>query len=242
MTPYTLFRAPLSSGVALRTILLIVAGFAWCASGLAQVPPTAAEYAQYTGIFAAAARGDSTKIAKLIAAGEYAGMRDGHGRTALHVATYRKRHDAMRVLAVATGDPNVLDADGYDIVTIAAVANDVETLRVALAIGCSPRNVVGPDGSNALIAAAERGNEGAVRTLIRAGAPLDYIDKRGNTALTGAITKGDGGKRYTATVKTLVAAGARVDIPDRTGATPLALARTRNYREMTAILESVGAR
>jgi ankyrin repeat protein len=182
------------------------------------------------------------KIAKLVKAGEYAGMRDSHGRTALHVAAYRKRHDAMRVLAAATGDPNVVDADGYDIVTIAAVANDVETLRVALAIGCSPRNVVGPDGSNALIAAAERGNEAAVRTLTRAGAPLDYVNKLGYTALTGAITKGDGGKRYTATLRTLVAAGANVDVPDRTGATPLALARQQGYREMAAILESARAK
>jgi hypothetical protein len=148
----------------------------------------------------------------------------------------------MRVLAAATGDPNVLDADGYDIVTIAAVVNDVSTLRVALAVGCSPRNVTGPDGSTALIAAAERGNEASVRALIRAGAPLDYVDKLGDTALSGAITKGDGGPRHTATLKTLIAAGANVNIPDRTGATPLALARTRNYREMTAILESAGAR
>ena len=242
MTPYALFRAPLSSGVALRTILLIVAGFAWCASGLAQVPPTAAEYAQYTGIFAAAARNDSTKIAKLVAAGEYAGMRDSHGRTALHVATYRKRHDAMRVLAAATGDPNVFDADGYDIVTIAAVANDVETLRVALAIGCSPRNVVGPDRTTALIAAAERGHDASVRTLIRAGAQLDYVDKLGYTALSGTIAKGDGGSRHIATLKTLVAAGANVNIADRAGATPLTVARTRGYREMIAILESAGAR
>ena len=242
MTPYASLLLAISARAVLRTFTLIVAGVTWCASGIAQVPPTAAEYAQYTGIFAAAAKGDSIKVAKLIAAGEYAGMRDAHGRTALHVAAHRKRHDAMRVLAAATGDPNVFDADGYDIATIAAVVNDVPTLRVALVVGCSPRNVVGPDGSTALIAAAERGNEAAVRTLIRAGAPLDYVDKLGETALTGAIAKGDGGKRHTATVRTLVAAGANVNIADRTGATPLALARTRNYREMTAILESAGAR
>src|SRR6516162_2107817 len=99
--------------VALQTVALC-----WCASTVAQVPPTASEYAQYTGIFAAVVRSDSTKVAKLIAAGEYAGVRDSRGRTPLHVATYRKRHDAMRVLAAATGDPNVLDGEGYDIVTI----------------------------------------------------------------------------------------------------------------------------
>jgi hypothetical protein len=148
----------------------------------------------------------------------------------------------MRVLAAATGDPNVLDADGYDIVTIAAVVNDVGTLRVALAVGCSPRNVTGPDETTALIAAAERGHDASVRTLIRAGAQLDYVDKLGYTALSGAIGKGDGGSRHIATLKTLIAAGANMNIADRTGATPLALARTRGYREMIAILESAGAR
>jgi len=149
---------------------LLVVGFVCCVPSFAQIPPTAAEYAQYTGIFAAAARNDTTRIAKLIDAGEYAGIRDSHGRTPLHVATWRKRHDAMRVLAAATGDPNVLDGDGYDIVTIAAVANDVDTLRTALAIGCGPGNFVGPDDSTALIAAAQRGNDLPVRALIRAGA------------------------------------------------------------------------
>jgi len=220
----------------MRSCLLLAVAVGWSASAFAQVPPTSAEYAQYTGLFAAAARNDTAKITRLFAAGEYAGMRDSHGRTPLHVAAYRKRHDAMRVLARRTGDPNVLDADGYDIVTIAAVADDVDTLRVALAIGCSPRNVVGPDRSTALIAAAQRGHEAVVRMLLRAGAPIDYVDKLGYTALTAAIALGDGGKRHVATVKLLVAAGADLNIADRSGATPLALARRRGYPEMIAIL------
>lgn len=223
-------------------IALHAAGLGWCSPTLAQVPPSASEYAQYTGIFAAAVRNDSTKIAKLIAAGGYAGMRDSHGRTPLHVATYRKRHDAMRVLAAATGEPNVLDNDGYDIATIAAVANDADTLRVALSVGCSPINITGPDNSTALIAAAQRGNDLAVRVLIGAGAQLDYINKAGYTALTAAIAMGDGGKHYIETVKLLVAAGANVNIADHSGATPLALASARGYQEMVAILQQPRAK
>jgi len=222
----------------LRMIALLTAGLAWCVSGFAQVPPTSAEYDGYTGLFAAAARNDTTKIAKLLAAGEYAGMRDAHGRTPLHIAAYRKRHDAMRVLARATGDPNVVDADGYDIVTIAAVANDVSTLRVALDIGCSPRLVSGPESDTALIAAAQRGNEAAVRTLLRAGAPLEHVNKLGYTALGAAVALGDGGRRYAATVKVLVAAGANVNIADRTGATPLAMARKRGYSQLASLLQA----
>jgi len=225
-----------------EVIALYAVGLGWWLPALAQVPPTAAEYAQYTGIFAAAVRNDSTKIAKLIADGAYAGMRDSHGRTPPHVATFRKRHDAMRVLAAATGEPNVLDNDGYDIATIAAVANDADTLRVALAIGCSPVNIIGPDNSTALIAAAQRGNDLAVRVLVGAGAQLDYVNNAGNTALTAAIAMGDGGKRYVATVRLLVGAGANMNIGDRSGATPLALASARGYQEIIAILQQLRAK
>jgi len=53
---------------------------------------------------------------------------------------------------------------------------------------------------------------------------------------------GDGGPRHVATLKALVDAGANVNLADRSGTTPLALARSRGYREMVAILERAGAR
>jgi ankyrin repeat protein len=166
-----------------------------CAPGFAQVPPTAAEYAGYTGLFAAAARNDTTRISRLIAQGEYAGMRDAHGRTPLHVAAYKRRHDAMRVLSAATGDPNVLDTDGYDIATIAAAAGDPETLRIALAIGCSPRNVTGPDRSSALIAAIAKGDGSrryvvTVKMLLAAGANVSARNSAGATPLALARARG----------------------------------------------------
>ena len=47
---------------------------------------------------------------------------------------------------------------------------------------------------------------------------------------------------HVATLKALVDAGANVDLADRSGTSPLALARSRGYREMVAILERAGAR
>jgi ankyrin repeat protein len=221
---------------------LLSVAFLCCTQTLAQIAPTAGEYAQYTGLFAAAARNDTTRIVKLLRAGEYPGMRDSHGRTPLHVAAYRRSHDAMRLLVRATHDPNVLDADGYDIVTIAAAAGDVDTLRVALGMGCSARTVAGSDETTALILAARRGSEPTVRALISSGAPVAHADKSGQSALLAAIAGGDGSRRYVATVRTLIAAGANVNVADRTGATPLALARARSYAEMASILERAGAR
>ncbi len=208
----------------------------------AQVAPSPSERAGYTGILAAAAKGDATQIKALIARGAQPDVRDEHRRTPLHVAAYGKHHDAMRALVSAGANPNALERDRYDIATIAAVANDVPTLRLALELGCSAKNVTSRYAGTALIAAAHLGHAEVVRTLIKAGAPLDHVNNLGWTALIESIVLGDGGARHTETLNALVAAGANVNLADRNGQTPLALARRRGYAEMVKILERAGAR
>jgi ankyrin repeat protein len=105
------------------TVLFLIV--AWPLSMRAQIPPSSGEISKYSGILAAAARGDTKRIEALIAKGEKPDARDGYGRTPLHVAAYGGHHEAMRVLVAAGADPNALENDRYDIVTIAAVANDV---------------------------------------------------------------------------------------------------------------------
>jgi len=219
-------------------LLLFVALSVGAAS--AQVAPSAAEMSAYTGMLAAAARDDGARIAELVAAGNRVDIRDAYGRTPLHVAAYAGRHAAMRALVKAGADPNALERDRYDIVTIAAVADDVPTLKVALDIGCSARNITSRYDGTALIAASHLGHVEVVRELIRAGAPLDHVNNLGWTALIESIVLGDGGARHTATLKALVDAGASVSIADRSGMTPLALARGRGYTAMVEILERRG--
>jgi len=208
----------------------------------AQVPPSSAERSGYTGLLAAAARGDTAQIERLISSGERTDVRDGQGRTPLHVATFRGHHEAMRALAAAGANPNALENDRYDIVTIAAVADDVPTLRVALALGGSAKNVTSRYDGTALIAAAHLGHAEAVRTLIKAGAPLDHVNNLGWTAVIESIVLGDGGPRHTETLRALVEAGANVNLAERTGQTPLTLARARGYTAMVRMLEAAGAR
>jgi ankyrin repeat protein len=208
----------------------------------AQVPPSSTEKAGYAGLLAAAARGDAAQIKALTAKGEKPDVRDAYARTPLHVAAYGGHHEAMRALIAAGANPNALEKDRYDIVTIAAVANDVPTLKLALASGASAKNVTSRYDGTALIAAAHLGHGEAVRTLIRAGAPLDYVNNLGWTALIESIVLGDGGARHTDTMRALVEAGANVSLADRNGQTPLALARSRRYGEMVNLLERAGAR
>ncbi len=218
-------------------------GFAcWAVAAQGQVPPSPGDRAAYKGLLAAAARGDAAEIRSLVARGASAGVRDGYRRTPLHVAAYGAHHDAMRALVKAGADANALERDRYDIVTIAAVANDVPTLQVALELGCSAKNTTSRYDGTALIAAAHLGHAEVVRTLIGAGAPLDHINNLGWTALIESIVLGDGGSRHVATLKALVEAGANVNLADRNGQTPLTLARQRGYRDMVEILTRTGAK
>ena len=208
----------------------------------AQVAPSEAELRSYGGLHAAAARGDVAELERRIASGENKEAIDSRHRTPLHVAAYRRQHDAARALIRLGADPNKLEIDRYDIVTIAAVANDVAMLTVALEGGGNPKAITSRYDGTALIAAAHLGHVEVVRTLIAAKAPLDHVNNLRWTALIESIVLGDGGNNHTETLRALVEAGANVNIADGQGSTPLRLARARGYREMVAILEKAGAR
>ncbi|MCX7892804.1 MAG: ankyrin repeat domain-containing protein [Burkholderiales bacterium] len=208
----------------------------------AQVPPSPAEAAAYTGLHAAAWRGDVATIERLATSRAAREARDGHGRTPLHVATFARQRGAVRALVAAGADTAALEAGRYDAVTIAAVADDEETLALLLAMGASAKLVTSRYDGTALIAAAHLGHDGVVRRLIAAGAPLDHVNNLHWTALIEAIVLGDGGPRHQATVRALLEAGASTKLTDAAGRTPLELARARGYAEMVQMLEQAGAR
>jgi ankyrin repeat protein len=193
-------------------------------------------------LLAAAARGDAAQIKALIANGEKPDVRDAYRRTPLHVAAYGGHQEAMRALAATGANPNALENDRYDIVTIAAVVNDLPTLKLALELGASAKNITSRYDGTALIAAAHLGHAEVVRILIRAGAPLDHVNNLGWTALIESIVLGDGGARHTETLNALVEAGANLHLADRNGQTPLALARARGFGTMVKLLQQAGAR
>lgn len=211
-------------------------------SAVAQVAPSSQEVAAYSGLHAAAHRGDLAVLQRLIAAKADVNATDAYGRTPLHVAAFAKQREAIRTLFKSGANPALLENDRYDAVTIASVADDEETLRVLLSLGASAKLTTSRYDGTALIAAAHLGHDGVVRQLIAAGAPLDHVNNLHWTATIESIVLGDGGKRHQATLKALIDAKANLQLADRQGNTPLALAKSRGYREMVAMLEAAGAK
>jgi ankyrin repeat protein len=208
----------------------------------AQIPPGAAEVARYSGLHAAAHRGDVADIERLIAAKADLNARDPYGRTPLHVATHAGKVDAIRTLIKAGANHALLENDRYDAVTIASVANNEDALRALLSLGASAKLITSRYDGTALIAAAHLGHTGVVKQLIAAGAPLDHVNNLHWTALIESIVLGDGGARHTETLRALVSAGAKLQLADRNGNTPLRLAQGRGYKAMVEILEKAGAK
>ena len=205
-------------------------------TAMAQTAPSARQIADYRGLHAAAHLGDSATIRKLAAGGADLEARDTAGRTPLHVAAYASKDEAVRALSEAGADLNALESDRYDIVTIAAVADDLELLDLALSLGAGAGNITSPYDGTALIAAAHLGHYEVVDRLIAGGAPLDHINNLGWTALIEAVILGDGGPDHVKTVKALLDAGASASLADRRGVTPLEHAISRGYAEMIELL------
>jgi|JI10StandDraft_1071094.scaffolds.fasta_scaffold366695_2 hypothetical protein len=221
---------------------IALAGLGFAAQAQAQVAPSAAEVARYSGLHAAAHRGELAQVKKLLASGAQIDTRDPYGRTALHVATFARQREVIKALAQAGANLGLLENDRYDAVTIASVADDEPTLRVLLELGASAKLTTSRYDGTALIAAAHLGHDGVVRQLITAGAPLDHVNNLHWTALIESIVLGDGGARHQAVLQALLDAGASTRLADREGNTPLVLAKARGYAAMVEMLKKSGAR
>jgi ankyrin repeat protein len=219
-------------------ILLYVLITGFVVPGFAQTAPSNHEVEQYNGIHDAAHRGDVALLRKLIAQGVKLEEKDRAGRTALHIAAFSSRYEIVSELAKVGADMNALENDAYDIVTIAAVANDLKMLDLALNLGASAANITSPYDGTALIAAAHLGHYQVVRRLIKGGAPLDHVNNLHWTALIEAVVLGNGEHNHIETVRALVSAGADYRLADRRGVTPLEHARDRGYSAIISLLET----
>lgn len=216
------------------TLLMVAFGSA----AMAQRAPSQAEIAAYEGLHRAAHEGDVETLERLVSDGADLNARDGAGRTPAHVAAFASNDTALQALAAAGADMNALEHQAYDVVTIAAVANDPDLVTLAIELGNRADLVTSPYDGTALIAAAHLGHAEVVRRLIAGGAPLDHVNNLGWTALIEAVVLGDGGPDHIETVRALIEAGVDPSIGDREGVSPLAHAEARGYTEIADIIGS----
>lgn len=227
--------------VAFRLVLVVHSLVLWtavvsCGAVNAQAAPSAADIATYSGLQLAAHEGHADEITRLIASGADPNIRDRAERTPAHIAAFASQDDALRALAKGGADMNALENRFYDVLTIAAVADDAEMVSLAIALGNKPDLITSVYDGTALIAAAHLGHHVVVARLIAGGAPLDHINNLGWTALIEAVVLGDGGPNHTKTVQILVEAEADKSIADRTGMTPLQHAISRGYDDIVLLL------
>jgi len=216
--------------------LIFAAALIFSGSAFAQTAPSASEIASYAGLHLAAHEGDVDEINRLIAVGTDLDARDGAGRTPAHVAAFASHDDALAALAKGGADMNALENQVYDVLTIAAVANDPAMVSLAMELGNKPDLTTSIYEGTALIAAAHLGHHDVVARLVSGGAPLDHVNNLVWTALMEAVVLGDGGPDHLKTAQILVDAGADKSITDRNGVTPLQHAIARGYTEMADIL------
>jgi len=194
----------------------------------AQVGPSSIEVSQYKGLHLAAYSGDTAAAALLINKDADLEVRDSAGRTPIIVAAFASHENLVRLLAEAGANINALENQAYDVVTIAAVANDLPMLDIVLELGASSGNITSPYEGTA---------HEVVKRLIEAEAPLDHINNLHWTALIESVVLGSGGPEHIETARLLLTAGADKTIADKNGVTPLQHAVSRGYKEMVKLFE-----
>jgi len=203
------------------------------------IVPAAAQSRDHA-LIAAAAKGDTASVERLIREGASVKAKDGHGRTALLAATHGNHVDAARALIAAGADVNAKDDIQDSPYLYAGAEGRTEILKLTLPT--ADLKSVNRYGGTALIPAAHHGHPDAVRLLLATAIDKDHVNRLGWTALLEAVILGDGGPVHTEIVRLLVEAGANVNIADRENVTPLQHAKRRGFGEMVRILESRGAK
>jgi uncharacterized protein len=194
-------------------------------------------------VLTAVERGDHAKLQQLLKAGAPVTARNAQRATALLLSVRKRDVTAVKLLVAAGADVNAQDNIKDSPFLLAGALGDVEILKLLIAAEPGPDfKRVNRYGGSALIPACERGHVEAVQLLIKAGVPVDHVNRLGWTGLLEAIILSDGGKPHQQIVKALIAAGADVDLADKDGVSPLKHAKQRGYAKIVEMLEAAGAR
>lgn len=135
----------------------------------------------WTPLHFAAARGDLSAAASLLADGQVVDQRNGQGRTALLEAA-KRGHTALVPLLVQHGaNPNAKGKQGYTPLLVAAEQGHADTIEALLINGADIR-ATSISGDSALHRAVRRGHLAAAQRLLEGGIPVNQ-KSHGDTPL-----------------------------------------------------------
>jgi len=153
----------------------------------ARVNVHATDLSGHTPLAMAAAFGHANLLHELLRASADPNAANIGGGTPLHFASARGDASAVQKLLSSGAGPNIADGGGmtplFTVVCEAQKADMVATVETLLAGRADPNIGTSKTGQTALMRAAFVHSPGAVQSLMRAGATVDYCDSFGQTAL-----------------------------------------------------------
>lgn len=172
-------------------------------------------------LYAAAEAGDVQMLQRYLSAGGSLSVRfnptrpDG-GESALHVASLNGRLEAACVLLAAGADPNAQDNRGQTPLTVAigVESSGPELVELLLKHGANPE-LPTKGGRTALLVAAQIGDPGYVRQLLKAGADVNVQTPNGDTPLH--LVAKSFGKEWAQAAQLLIEAGADPYVANKQG-------------------------
>lgn len=206
--------------------LTLLGALAGCSNGPESTsqpqPGKAAVPTSDPAMLAAAAAGDNAKVRELLEKGASANMLGRDHNTPIMEAAYAGHLDTVKLLLDHGADLSVKKSDGATALDLGGRHQDVMDLF---------KNV------SALVAAAGRGDNQAVKQLMDKGTPVNGLDEFGHTALTEASWNG-----FAETVKLLLDHGANPSITKSDGETPLSLATGKKHQAIVDLLNQANAK
>src|SRR5262245_43385315 len=152
--------------------------------------------AMQTQLIAAAERGDTATVRRLLQEGANVNTRDERGRTPVMAATHGDRVDTVAALIQAGADVNIRDHRLDNPFLYAGAEGLLDILKLTIAAGADTK-LTNRFGGTALIPAAERGHVAVVEELLtHSDVDVNHINNLGWTALLEAIVLSDGGPRH----------------------------------------------
>ncbi|MCX7036012.1 MAG: ankyrin repeat domain-containing protein [Proteobacteria bacterium] len=158
-----------------------------CAAVLSAMAGTALAQVE---IAAAASKGDTATVERLLKSGADVNAQQADGATALQWAAYRGDVKLTERLLKAGAKPGLGNRNGATPMWLAASHGDAAVIQVLLKGGADANEQL-PLGRRPLMLAARSGSVGAVRALLDRGADVNAVEsERGTSALMQAADQG----------------------------------------------------